>query len=127
RLTVQGRQQTVAFWSTLQAGARHLTLFTDGAPRRLICQPANDRTAQRGADEHALTAPMNGTVVAILVSSGQSVVAGTPLLVMEAMKMEHSVRAPTDGVVEQLYYQLGDTVSAGAELLALAPAEETAL
>ena len=41
-----------------------------------------------------LAAPMNGTIVALLVDVGSAVEADTPLLVMEAMKMEHTIRAP---------------------------------
>jgi 3-methylcrotonyl-CoA carboxylase alpha subunit len=64
-----------------------------------------------------LIAPMNGTIVTLLVEPGASVAADTPLLVMEAMKMEHTIRAPGKGVVESFYYQPGDLVDGGAELL----------
>lgn len=42
-----------------------------------------------------LTAPMNGSIVRILVEAGQQVEAGAPLVVLEAMKMEHSIAPPT--------------------------------
>ena len=72
-----------------------------------------------GNDESAgsLKAPMNGTVVAVLVSSGQAVEAGQTLLVMEAMKMEYAIKAPADGVVNALFYAAGDLVKDGAELV----------
>jgi SOS-response transcriptional repressor LexA len=47
-----------------------------------------------------LTAPMNGSIVRVLVEVGQHVDAGTQLVVLEAMKMEHSIRAPQAGVVK---------------------------
>jgi 3-methylcrotonyl-CoA carboxylase alpha subunit len=45
----------------------------------------------------------------------------TPLLVMEAMKMEHTIRPPATGTVESFFYQPGDLVDGGAELLSFAP------
>jgi len=65
----------------------------------------------------SLKAPMNGTVVAVLVSAGQQVTAGQTLLVMEAMKMEYAIKAPADGVVNALFYAAGDLVKDGAELV----------
>jgi 3-methylcrotonyl-CoA carboxylase alpha subunit len=62
-------------------------------------------------------APMNGIVSALLVETGQVVAADTPLLVMEAMKMEHTIRAPAQGEVSQFYFQPGDLVDGDAELL----------
>ena len=64
-----------------------------------------------------LAAPMNGTIVALLAEAGSTVEANTPLLVMEAMKMEHTIRAPAAGIVNAFYYQPGDLVDGGAELL----------
>ncbi|WP_430455505.1 acetyl-CoA carboxylase biotin carboxylase subunit [Rheinheimera sp.] len=71
------------------------------------------------ADESAgsLKAPMNGTVVAVMVSAGQRVQSGDTLLVMEAMKMEYAIKAPADGVVNSVFYQAGDLVKDGAELV----------
>ena len=71
-----------------------------------------------------LAAPMNGTIVALLVDVGSAVEADTPLLVMEAMKMEHTIRAPAAGQVEAFYYQPGDLVDGGAELLDFTLQEE---
>ncbi|MCW4148223.1 acetyl/propionyl/methylcrotonyl-CoA carboxylase subunit alpha [Halomonas sp. 18H] len=67
--------------------------------------------------ESTLTAPMNGTVVALLVESGIAVEKGMPLMVMEAMKMEHTMTAPADGSVEAFHFQAGDTVNQGDVLL----------
>ncbi|AVI63214.1 acetyl/propionyl/methylcrotonyl-CoA carboxylase subunit alpha [Halomonas sp. GFAJ-1] len=73
--------------------------------------------------ESTLTAPMNGTVVALLVEPGTAVEKGMPLMVMEAMKMEHTMTAPADGSVESFHFQAGDTVSQGDVLLDFAPSE----
>lgn len=66
-----------------------------------------------------LTAPMNGSIVRVLVSAGQSVEAGAQLVVLEAMKMEHSIRAPQAGVIKALYCQEGEMVSEGSALVEL--------
>ncbi|MBU2428101.1 MAG: biotin/lipoyl-binding protein, partial [Gammaproteobacteria bacterium] len=78
------------------------------------------------ADETAgsLKAPMNGTVVAVLVSAGQRVEAGQTLLVMEAMKMEYAIKAPVAGVVNALFYAAGDLVKDGAELVDFSATEK---
>ncbi|KPA90430.1 3-methylcrotonoyl-CoA carboxylase, alpha subunit [Pseudomonas asplenii] len=66
-----------------------------------------------------LTAPMNGSIVRILVEVGQTVEAGTQLVVLEAMKMEHSIRAPQAGVIKALYCQEGEMVAEGSALVEL--------
>ncbi|MDP2746733.1 acetyl/propionyl/methylcrotonyl-CoA carboxylase subunit alpha [Pseudomonas sp.] len=66
-----------------------------------------------------LTAPMNGSIVRVLVEAGQPVEAGTALVVLEAMKMEHSIRAPHAGTVKALYCSEGEMVSEGAVLVEL--------
>ncbi|MDT0499532.1 MULTISPECIES: acetyl/propionyl/methylcrotonyl-CoA carboxylase subunit alpha [unclassified Halomonas] len=73
--------------------------------------------------ESTLTAPMHGTVVALLVEPGQRVEKGMPLMVMEAMKMEHTMAAPADGHVESFHFAAGDTVGQGDVLLEFAPEE----
>jgi 3-methylcrotonyl-CoA carboxylase alpha subunit len=65
----------------------------------------------------ALTAPMPGTIVELLVATDQTVAAGDALLVMEAMKMEHTITAPSNGKVSEFFYQAGDLVNNNAVLL----------
>ena len=61
----------------------------------------------------SLAAPMPGTVVRTEVEAGASVVAGQPIVILEAMKMEHAVRAPQDGIVESILVGVGDQVDIG--------------
>jgi acetyl/propionyl-CoA carboxylase alpha subunit len=72
----------------------------------------------------SLMSPLPGGVVGILVTAGDSVVAGQPLIVIEAMKMQHTVRSPDAGTVAAVNVRLGDQVSAGEVLLVLDEAEE---
>ena len=81
---------------------------------------AQDSLQQQGG----LTAPMNGSIVRVLVEAGQHVAAGTALIVLEAMKMEHSIRSAQDGVVKSLFCNEGDMVSEGTVLLELEEVQE---
>jgi acetyl-CoA carboxylase carboxyltransferase component len=71
------------------------------------------------ADAIAVSAPLTGTIVEVLVGPGQSVGAGHPLVVIEAMKMEHEVPAPVAGRVLTVTARQGHTISAGDPLLIL--------
>ena len=64
----------------------------------------------------SLLAPMPGTVVRLEVAPGAHVTAGTPIVVLEAMKMEHSVCAPHDGVVTDIEVTGGQQVDVGTVL-----------
>ena len=77
------------------------------------------------ADENIgnLCAPMPSKVIAVLVRQGDTVRAGAPLLILEAMKMEHTICAPADGVIAAVHYQAGEQVSEGAELLSVEAAK----
>lgn len=70
-------------------------------------------------DEGGLVAPMPGKVLEVLVAQGDVVEAGTPLMVLEAMKMEHRIVAAADGTVVAVHFQAGDQVAQGAVLLDL--------
>jgi len=73
---------------------------------------ANNESAQGD-----FSAPMNGTIVEIMVQPEEQVEQGSALLVMEAMKMQHTISAPSDGTVIELFCNQGDLVSGGDELL----------
>ncbi|MCO8170606.1 acetyl/propionyl/methylcrotonyl-CoA carboxylase subunit alpha [Pseudomonas sp. 21LCFQ02] len=76
--------------------------------------------AAAGHEQQAgLVAPMNGSIVNVLVEVGQRVEAGTQLVVLEAMKMEHSIRAAEAGVVKALYCQEGELIAEGTVLVEL--------
>jgi 3-methylcrotonyl-CoA carboxylase alpha subunit len=66
-----------------------------------------------------LCAPMNGTMVSVLVKPQDKVEKDQPLVIMEAMKMEHTIKAPFSGMVNKIYFAKGDMVDGGAELLEL--------
>jgi 3-methylcrotonyl-CoA carboxylase alpha subunit len=105
--------------STLHWQGELAHVFTPrGAARLGLIDPLAHagETAEEGG---RLTAPMPGKVVSFAVKAGDTVKAGQPLAVMEAMKMEHTIAAPHDGTVAELLYAPGDQVTEGAELLKL--------
>jgi acetyl/propionyl-CoA carboxylase alpha subunit/acetyl-CoA carboxylase carboxyltransferase component len=64
-----------------------------------------------------VTAPVQGTVIAIETQPGARVHTGQPLVVMEAMKMEHVIAADAAGEVAEVAVAVGDTVFEGHALL----------
>jgi acetyl-CoA/propionyl-CoA carboxylase, biotin carboxylase, biotin carboxyl carrier protein len=64
-----------------------------------------------GGDE--LATPMQGTIVKLIASDGQTVSAGDPIVVLEAMKMEQPLTAHKDGTVAGLTVEVGQTVTSG--------------
>jgi acetyl-CoA/propionyl-CoA carboxylase biotin carboxyl carrier protein len=70
-----------------------------------------------------VTSPMPGTVLVVKVALGDAVSAGTPLLVVEAMKMEHTITAPVDGVVSELHVEAGQQVALDEALALVSPQE----
>ena len=92
------------------------------APRVKTPQRRKRRTGTtRGGASggHAVSAPMQGTIVKIAVEEGETVADGDLILVLEAMKMEQPILAHRSGIVTHLDAEIGATVSAGAELCAI--------
>ena len=93
-------------------------LFRNGSHRVLTLQsvqaaPEPDTTLG------SLAAPMPGKVLQVLVQPGAMVAKGTPLVILEAMKMEHTIAAPHDGLVAEIHFKAGEQVEEGVELLRL--------
>ncbi len=80
-----------------------------------------DRAAASAAHSgpSPIVAPMPGMIVRVLGAVGDRVVAGTPLVVMEAMKMENELRAPGDGTVAEILVRPGMAVEKGQVLARL--------
>lgn len=69
-----------------------------------------------GADTHLKTG-MPGKIIEIFVKAGDTVKAGKPLLIMEAMKMENEMRASADVKIKEICVKQGDSVESGAILI----------
>jgi 3-methylcrotonyl-CoA carboxylase alpha subunit len=99
------------------------SLFCNGKVIRFKSLQADIGDTQNNNADEGFIAPMNGTVVAILVEPGEQVKLGQTLMVMEAMKMEHSLKAPAAGCVSEFYFKTGELVDGGAELLTFKAAQ----
>ncbi len=73
--------------------------------------------ADAGSDEPVARSPMTGKVVKVHVAGGDVCAKGSPLVVVEAMKMEYVVRAPRDVTIAHVAVQEGAQVSQDAELV----------
>lgn len=62
---------------------------------------------------------MPGKIVKVLVTVGQKVEAGAPLIVMEAMKMENEIRSTAAGTVKEVKVQAGQAVETGVLLISI--------
>jgi acetyl-CoA/propionyl-CoA carboxylase, biotin carboxylase, biotin carboxyl carrier protein len=87
---------------------------TGGPPRR-----RRGETRRASASEGAVRAPMQGTIVKVLVEEGQEVSADEPVCILEAMKMESEVRSQKAGTVSEVRVEAGQTVSSGETLISV--------
>jgi biotin carboxyl carrier protein len=138
RVTVDGRVQEIDVTPTelglsvVFAGGRTLdAAVTERAPGEWFIQFAKvDVTAavngrrfghrRAGAPaqgERRVAAPMPGRIVRVLVTAGDEVAAGQPLVVVEAMKMENELRSPKAGRVREVSVGEGMSIEAGRLLV----------
>ena len=110
--------RVVAVWSgtTLHMGinGRFNTVNTATSERRHHTE----------AHSGTLTASMTGRVIKVLAATGDEVIEKTPLLVIEAMKMEHDLNAPVSGRIESLDVQVDQLVEQGQNLGQIIPADD---
>lgn len=69
-----------------------------------------------GGDK-GLTSGMPGKIIKVLVNEGDEVTEGTPLLIMEAMKMENEMKASGNAIIKKVLVSPGDNVETGATLI----------
>lgn len=67
--------------------------------------------------ERELKSGMPGKIIEIFVKPGDVVTQNSPLLIMEAMKMENEMKAPSDVKITKLHVKPGDTIESGATLI----------
>jgi len=93
------------------------------SPRRVSRRDPNGprRQARKAAGNGSITSPMQGTVVNVSASLGDTVEEGQIVVVLEAMKMENPVRTTVAGTVTSVSAEAGQVVSAGTVLLEITP------
>ena len=109
---VNGRRFGVTVWvPESQAAAAAAAAGAGGraSPRPRRSSGASARAAGTGA----VTVPMQGTIVKVLVSEGDEVEAGQTVCVLEAMKMENNITADKSGTVKEIKVTAGQSVGSG--------------
>jgi acetyl-CoA/propionyl-CoA carboxylase biotin carboxyl carrier protein len=104
---VDGRRYAVKLWVPDVAPPA-----SSGSGRTGI-RPTKPRTAVTGTGSGTVLVPMQGTIVKILVSPGDTVEVGQTVCVLEAMKMENSINAEKAGTVSEVRVSAGDSVGPG--------------
>jgi acetyl-CoA/propionyl-CoA carboxylase biotin carboxyl carrier protein len=110
---VDGKRYQVKLWlPEASAGA--------AAPKKRAARPRPGASGAGGAaGSGTISAPMQGTIVKVLVAAGDTVEAGQSVLVLEAMKMENHISAEKSGTVTEVRVAEGDTVGTGDVLLVI--------
>jgi acetyl-CoA/propionyl-CoA carboxylase, biotin carboxylase, biotin carboxyl carrier protein len=110
---VDGKRYSVKLWLPEASAAT-------AAPKKRSARPRPGASAAGGAaGSGTISAPMQGTIVKVMVAAGDAVEAGQSVLVLEAMKMENHINAETSGTVKEIRVAEGDTVGTGDVLLVI--------
>jgi acetyl-CoA/propionyl-CoA carboxylase biotin carboxyl carrier protein len=110
---VDGKRYSVKLWLPEAAAA-------SAAPKKRSARPRPGASGSGGAaGSGTISAPMQGTIVKVLVAAGDAVEAGQSVLVLEAMKMENHITAEKSGTVQEVRVAEGDTVGTGDVLLVI--------
>lgn len=125
KIDVHGETYQVAITGVggQDAGKRHVYLTLDGMPEEVLFEPLNAYVEAGASGRRQASAPghvttsMPGNIVEVLVTEGDQVKAGQPVMITEAMKMETEVQAPVGGRVAAVYVAKGDRVTPGEVLI----------
>jgi acetyl-CoA/propionyl-CoA carboxylase biotin carboxyl carrier protein len=101
---VDGRRYEVRLW---------VPDVSSGSGGRGGTRPHKPRAAMAGSGSGSVLAPMQGTIVKILVAPGDTVEVGETVCLLEAMKMENAIGAEKAGTVKEVRVAAGDSVGPG--------------
>jgi len=113
-VSVAGFGRSVVRW----ASAGLVEFAVGGVSWRVREVPPERRLSADAVAVPTISSPMPGSVVQVLVASGDRVEADQPLLIVEAMKMEHVLTAPGAGIA-RIDAAIGDHVERGQVLAAI--------
>ena len=89
--------------------------------REIAPRSPSSHGAHHGEHVHGeITAPMQGTILKVLVEKGQEIRAGEVVCILEAMKMENRISSPRDGMVGEVFVKSGDVVQTDQALMVIA-------
>jgi pyruvate carboxylase subunit B len=98
------------------------TFNVNVAPSGMTVAPATppqQATSASPGKEYEISAPMPGTIVRILVESGDQISSGETVMVLEAMKMETEVKSDKSGKVLNILVDQGQAVTSGEAILVI--------
>ena len=93
---------------TLKVNGHTIQVDVDDKYELLVREMGMDKINQH--QQNKINAPMPGMVSSVAVSEGQSVDIGTPLIILEAMKMENVLKSPMQGKIKRIYVKPGEAV-----------------
>ena len=111
---VDGKRFTVKLWMPE-------TPVVSGGAKKRSAKPRPGAAGGHGGAHGSgtIAAPMQGTIVKVMVAEGDTVEIGEAVLVLEAMKMENHINAETSGTVKEIRVTEGDTVGTGDVLVVI--------
>jgi biotin carboxyl carrier protein len=113
-----------SFSVAVDGDGRKLSLVISGRAFAVEVEDERERAARaiggaEGARGGVIESVMPGVVRHVAVRPGDTIAAGAPLLVLEAMKMQNEIRAESAGVVAAVHVNAGQTVERGQRLVTL--------
>ena len=119
KVTVDGETFTVEV-EEIESSRRGEGTYVSVKPPSIA--PRQTRREEREAVTHAadnrvIYSPMSGVISRIDVMVDDRVDAGTPLLVLEAMKMENEIKSSASGLIKEIYVEAGQRVGRGDRLI----------
>ncbi len=99
----------------LRKGTNKLLIIFDG--KEYEVEIGEKKHFEEKITDNFIYAPMPGIVTEIKVKIGEKVNKGTPLLIMESMKMQIEISAPFDGEVEEIYIKENSPIKKEDKLL----------
>ena len=113
-ISIDGHKHTVEVHN-LRRGRPSWYYATEKTEDIKVGKPAHKMPIGEGV----IHPPMPGRVVSIKVKEGDSVKTGSPILVLEAMKMQNEISSNMDGIVREIRVSEGDLVESGDVLVVI--------
>lgn len=104
---------------TVEVDGRKMDVLLEGDIATIPATDSDDLGGGQQAEEGAIMAEMQGTILSVEVSEGDEVTEGDIVCVLEAMKMENDVVAPNSGTIASIPIDDGDSVDMGDPLIIL--------
>lgn len=106
---------------TIVADKERVLIHAFGRTWRVTVVDPVERALGSGEGSDVAKAPMPGVAISVMVKTGDEIVDGQPLVIMESMKMQTWICASRAGTVDQVNVRVGETFPLGAPLVTLVP------